>query len=92
MRRFSTVNSSADRINGLALATSTSFFAPYASSRNRYTPGVQVLIRANLKASLEYQIRPQQSVTSTTNSLTGVRLATNPFRVNAVLVATEFVF
>jgi hypothetical protein len=90
--RWDQVNSTADRINGLAQSGAPSFFAPYSSSRNRFTPGAQVLIRANLKASVEYQFRPQQSLTSTTNPVTGVQLATNPFRVHTVLVATEFVF
>lgn len=90
--RWDQVNSSADRINALALADSTSYFAPYASTRNRFTPGVQFLIRANLKASMEYQIRPQQSLTSVTNPVTGQQRATDPFRVNTLLFATEFVF
>ena len=84
--RWDQVNSTADRINALALADSTSFFAPYASTRNRFTPGVQFLIRANLKASMEYQIRPQQSLTSVTNPVTGLQRATDPFRVNTRLV------
>jgi hypothetical protein len=88
--RWDQVNSSADRIN--ALADSTSFFAPYSSSRNRFTPGVQFLIRANLKAAMEYQIRPQQSVTSVTDPVTGLQRATDPFRVNTVLFSTDFVF
>jgi hypothetical protein len=90
--RWDQVNSSADRINALTLADSTSFFAPYSSTRSRFTPGVQFLIRANLKASMEYQIRPQQSVTSVINPATGLQRATDPFRVNTVLFATEFVF
>ena len=90
--RWDQVNSTADRINALALAESSSYFAPYASARNRFTPGVQVLIRANLKVSMEYQIRPQQSLTSVTNPVTGLQRATDPFRVNTLLFATEFVF
>ena len=90
--RWDQVNSSADRINALALADSTSFFAPYSSSRSRFTPGIQFLIRANLKASMEYQIRPRQSLTSVTDPVTGLQRATDPFRVNTVLFSTEFVF
>jgi hypothetical protein len=41
---------------------------------------------------MEYQIRPQQSVTSVINPATGLQRATDPFRVNTVLFATEFVF
>ncbi len=61
--RWDQVNSSADRINGLTFATNTPFFAPYDTSRNRFTPGIQFLIRPNIKASFEYQIRPRQFVT-----------------------------
>ena len=89
--RWDQVNSSADRINGLAFATNTSYFAPYYTSRNRFTPGVQFLIHANIKASFEYQIRPWQFVTL--GSLpNGNPLAINPFRVNTALIALEFVY
>ena len=60
-------------------------------SRNRFTPGVQFLIHANIKLSFEYQIRPQQFVTL--GSLpNGNPLAMNPFRVNTALTALEFVY
>ncbi|MGB9454990.1 MAG: hypothetical protein WCB12_03040 [Bryobacteraceae bacterium] len=89
--RWDQVNSSADRINGLAFATNTSYFAPYNTSRDRFTPGVQFLIRANIKASFEYQIRPRQFVTL--GSLpNGNPTAASPFRVNTALVALEFVY
>jgi hypothetical protein len=89
--RWDQVNSSADRINGLLFATNTSYFAPYDSSRNRFTPGVQFLIHANIKFSFEYQIRPWQFVTL--GSLpNGNPLALNPFRVNTALGALEFVY
>ena len=89
--RWDQVNSSADRINGLAFATNTPYFAPYNSSRDRFTPGVQFLIRANIKASFEYQIRPQQFVTL--GSLpNGNPVASNPFRVNTAVIALEFVY
>jgi hypothetical protein len=89
--RWDQVNSSADRINGLAFATNTSFFAPYNSSRDRFTPGLQFLIQPNIKASFEYQIRPQQFV----NLLTlpnGNQAATTPFRVNTAVFGLEFVY
>ncbi len=89
--RWDQVNSSADRINGLAFATNTPYFAPYNSSRDRFTPGVQFLIRANIKASFEYQIRPQQFVTLG-NLPNGNPVAMNPFRVNTAVVALEFVY
>lgn len=90
--RWDSVNSSADRINGLALNPDTPFFAAYNSTRNRYTPGVQFLLRANLKFSVEYQIRPQQSIDVVTNPATGLQHAIDPFRVNTLVMATEFVF
>ena len=90
--RWDSVNSSADRLNGLAQTTGTSFFAPYKSTRNRITPGIQFLIHANIKMSAEYQFRPQQSVTSLINPLTGQPMPTNPFRTNTVTFGTEFVF
>ena len=90
--RYDTVNSSADRINALALSPDTPFFAAYNSTRNRYTPGVQFLLRANLKFSLEYQIRPRQSIDVVTNPATGAQQAIDPFRVNTLVMATEFVF
>jgi hypothetical protein len=89
--RWDQVNSSADRINGLAFATNTPFFAPYNSSRDRFTPGVQFLVQPNIKFSFEYQIRPKQFV----NLLTlpnGNMVAANPFRVNTALFALEFVY
>jgi hypothetical protein len=89
--RWDQVNSSADRINGLAFATNTPFFAPYNTSRDRFTPGIQFLIHANIKASLEYQIRPQQFVTVTTLP-NGNLLATNPFRINTTLFGLEFLY
>ncbi|MBV8206172.1 MAG: hypothetical protein JO041_05220 [Acidobacteria bacterium] len=89
--RWDAVNSSADRINGLALAQNTSFPVPFHSMRNRYTPGVQFLIHANIKASFEYQIRPQQSVTFVTGA-GGLPVALAPFRSNAATAALEFVY
>jgi len=88
--RWDGVHSNADRINGLVLASGTPFFAPLTATRNRYTPGAQFLIHPNIKASFEYQFRPQQSVDIvTTNNL---QLAENPFRVNTALFALEFVY
>ena len=90
--RWDGVNSSADRINGLALASDTSFFAPLRSTRTRLTPGVQVLIHANIKLSFEYQFRPQQTAVIQTDAVTGRLVAVNPFRVNTALFGLEFVF
>jgi hypothetical protein len=89
--RWDGVHSNADRINGFALAGGTPFFAPLRATRNRFTPGAQFLIHPNIKASFEYQLRPQQSVDITT-STTNVQLANNPFRVNTALFGLEFVY
>jgi hypothetical protein len=89
--RWDSVNSSADRINGFALASGTPYFAPVSSTRNRFTPGVQFLIHPNIKAAFEYQFRPQQSVDVAT-SAANTQLFQNPFRVNTALFGLEFVY
>ena len=90
--RYDAVNSSEDRINGLALNTDTPFALPFRSTRSRYTPGVQFLVHANVKFAFEYQIRPQQFVTVVTNPITGLPAAVNPFRTNTAVVAMDWVF
>jgi hypothetical protein len=90
--RWDGVNSSADRINGLELSTGSPFYAPFRSTRNRFTPGIQFLIHPNIKASVEYQIRPQQSLAIATDPTTGAIKAVDPFRVNTALFALEFVY
>jgi hypothetical protein len=90
--RWDGVHSSADRINGLALAGGTPFFGPLTSQRNRFTPGIQFLIHPNVKASFEYQFRPRQTVTIFTDPVTGAVTALNPFRVNTALFGLEFVY
>jgi hypothetical protein len=89
--RWDAVNSWADRINGLAQATGTPFFAPLRSTRNRFTPGVQFLIHPNIKFAFEYQFRPEQSVVVQADS-TGQLRAVNPFRVNTALFGLEFLY
>jgi hypothetical protein len=90
--RYDAVNSSADRINGLSFNQTTPFVVPFNATRNRVTPGVQFLIHANIKASFEYQFRPQQFVTVVTNPITGLPVAIQPFHTNTAVVALEFVF
>jgi len=90
--RWDGVNSTADRINGLALAGGTPYFAPVDSTRNRFTPGLQVLIHPNIKFSFEYQFRPQQAAVVTKDATTGNLVAVNPFRVNTALFGLEFVY
>jgi hypothetical protein len=89
--RWDVVNSGEDRLNGLA-GTTGSFALPFRSTRNRFTPGAQFLIHANIKASFEYQLRPQQSVTVITNPITGLPTSINPFRTNTAVVALEWVY
>ena len=64
--RWDRVSSTADFLNGIGASASspppTPFFSPFSSTRNRFTPGVQFLIHANIKASFEYQVRPKQVV------------------------------
>ena len=90
--RWDQVKSSADRINFIqydpTAPPSSSFFSPYSATRNRFTPGEQFLIHANIKASVEYQIMPEQIVY---NPATGA-VITGPFRTNALIVGLEFVY
>lgn len=90
--RWDGVNSTADRINGLALSPDSPFFGPLHSMRERFTPGVQFLIHPNIKFAFEYQFRPQQTATIQTNPLTGALTAVKPFRVNTALFALDFVY
>jgi hypothetical protein len=82
--RYDRVQSSADFLNQ---AGSGNYFSPIGSTRNRVTPGVQFLIHANIKASFEYQVRPQQTV-----SFDSSGKAVNPFRTNTATGALEFVY
>jgi hypothetical protein len=90
--RWDQVKSLADRVNFIeynpASPPGSSFFSPYSATRNRFTPGVQFLIHANIKVSVEYQVRPQQIVY---NPATGLPL-TGPFRTNALITGLEFVY
>ena len=89
--RWDAVHSTADLINGIGATPVTdigSFVSPFRATRNRFTPGVQFLIHANIKASVEYQIRPQQIVYDPT---TGKAL-TSPFRTNSAIAGLEFVY
>ena len=90
--RYDAVNSQADRINGLAGITGTPFFGPVKATRNRFTPGVQFLIHANIKASFEYQYRPQQQITMGLDPVTGSTVVLRPFRVNTAVAGLEFVY
>jgi hypothetical protein len=98
LMRYDAVNSYADRVNGLIRNddgsgfTGAPFNGPFSSTRNRFTPGVQVLIHANIKALMEYQFRPSQSVVVATNPLTGLPVALNPFHTNTLVFGLDFVY
>ena len=90
--RWDEVKSTSDYINSLGADFNnpppSPFFGAYSSTRNRFTPGIQFLIHANIKASFEYQIRPQQIVfvPGTTTKIT------NPFRTNSAVAGLEWVY
>jgi hypothetical protein len=90
--RWDIVKSTADRVNFIeynpAAPPASSFFSAYGATRNRFTPGVQFLIRANVKASFEYQIRPPQIVY---DPATGIPL-TKSFRTNIATAGLEWVY
>lgn len=90
--RWDAVNSSADYYNGLVSAQGTPYFGPADITRNRYTPGVQFLIHANIKASFEYQIRPRQQVAAGVNPVTLAPALVSPFRTNSAVAGLEFVY
>ncbi len=96
--RWDRVNSRADLLNGYTAGSLneivTPFFSPFSSVRNRFTPGAQFLIHANIKASFEYQIRPKQVVYNPNSiSASGIPAQlTNPFRTNTATAALEFVY
>ena len=82
--RYDRVQSSGDFLNQ---AGSGNYFSPVGSTRDRFTPGVQFLIHANIKTSFEYQFRPQQALTYDSNGH-----AVSPFRTNTATGALEFVY
>lgn len=89
--RWDQVKSTADFLNGVGSNPDDSigaFVSPFHATRNRFTPGVQFLIRANIKAAFEYQIRPQQIVY---DPVTGAAL-TSPFRTNSAVVGLDWVY
>jgi hypothetical protein len=61
-------------------------------TRNRITPAVQFLIHPNIKAVVEYQVRPSQSVAFITNPITGLPMAINSFHTNTLVLGFEFAY
>jgi hypothetical protein len=77
--RYDRVQSTADFVNG-----GPNYFQPASATRERVTPGVQFLIHANIKASFEYQIRPQQTF--------AVGASTPEQRTNQAVAGLEWVY
>jgi hypothetical protein len=95
LMRYDGVNSTSDRLNALITNpsfTGSPFNAAFGSTRNRFTPAVQFLIHANIKASFEYQFRPSQSVVVANNPITGVPMAFNPFHTNTAVFGLDFAY
>jgi hypothetical protein len=90
--RWDRVKSAADRVNFIEFDPTnpppSSYFSPYSATRDRFTPGIQFLIHANIKASFEYQVRPTQIVydPATGEALTG------SFRTNTAVAGLEWVY
>jgi hypothetical protein len=70
--RYDFVNSPTDTINGVAAR----------DTRNRFSPGVQLLVRANIKLAFEYQRRWEVPVPN----------STQVFRANGFSTGFDFVF
>ena len=90
--RWDRVNSNADYLNNIGADQNdppdSPYFSPVSTVRNRFTPGIQFLIHANIKTSFEYQIRPKQIVyTPGANTV-----LTSPFRTNTAVAGLEFVY
>jgi hypothetical protein len=90
--RWDRVNSTADLLNGIGADQNnpppTPYLSPFSSVRNRFTPGIQFLIHANIKTSFEYQVRPKQIVYAPGTNI----LLTNPFHTNTAVAGLEFVY
>lgn len=89
--RYDGVNSWGDYVNGLE-GLSGNYFSPTHHTRNRITPGVQFLVHANIKASFEYQFRPEQQIAVGTDPITGLPVMIRGFRTNTATAALEFVY
>jgi hypothetical protein len=84
LMRYDFVRSPMDLLNGFPGSSPTVF--PAASLRNRFSPGVQFLVRANIKLAVEYQHRWQQSGTPPPAPLSDL------FRPNGFQSGIDFVF
>lgn len=84
--RYDRVQSEADVVNA-SVGTFNNYFSPASATRNRISPGIQFLIHANIKASFEYQIRPQQRIYDGAGGT-----VSNPFRTNEAIAGLEWVY
>jgi hypothetical protein len=84
--RWDRVQSQADFVNGQN-GESTNFFSPASATRDRITPGIQFLIRPNVKAAFEYQIRPRQQVFDETATP-----VSDAFRSNTAVIGFDWVY
>jgi hypothetical protein len=81
--RYDRVQSQADFLLGPDAAN---FFSAASATRSRFTPGVQFLIHANIKASFEYQVRPRQAGTDINGNPVG------PLRTNQAVAGLDWVY
>ncbi len=72
LMRYDVVNSPTDFLAGLS----------HRNTRNRFSPGIQVLVRANIKLACEYQRRFEQPIPDSNQT----------YRANAFVCGTDFVF
>jgi hypothetical protein len=84
LMRYDFVRSPMDMSNGLPGSSPTVF--PTDALRNRFSPGIQLLVRANIKVAFEYQHRWQQSTIAPPASLSDL------FRPNGFLTGIDYVF
>ncbi|MGH9773905.1 MAG: hypothetical protein ACRD50_03040 [Candidatus Acidiferrales bacterium] len=81
LMRYDFVNSPTDFLNG-ATGVNPGNGIANANTRNRFSPGMQFLVRANIKVAFEYQHRWEQPVPNTTVA----------FRPNGFVSGIDFVF
>jgi len=84
LMRYDFVNSSTDMFNNLTPSPLGLFF--HSATRNRFSPGIQLLVRANIKVAFEYQHRWQEQTTPPPDPVTDL------FRPNGFLTGIDFVF
>ena len=92
MFRYDAVNSNTDYHNALVPGgfVGSPFNGASSATRNRFTPAVQFLIHPNIKAVVEYQIRPSQSVAFAVSPVTGLPIAINSFHTNTLVLGIDF--